>query len=92
MPNRSAGLQTRGAIRGGSSESDFIFFTLRANGKCLKFSFFVISVYYKKLGRCLKLLVPKYHPDPLNGLGDIPEKVYSAELKPIVKLRDAHSS
>ena len=44
----------------------------------------VISVYYKKLGHCLKLLVPKYHSDPSNGLGDIPEKVYSAELKPTV--------
>ena len=38
----------------------------------------------KKLGRCLKLLVPKYHPDRLNSLGDIPEKVYSAKLKPMV--------
>ena len=41
-----------------------------------KFGFFSLSVYYtKKLGRCPKLLVTKYHPDPLNGLGNIPEKV-----------------
>ena len=43
-----------------------------------------MSVNYKKIGHCPKLLVPKYHPDPLNGLGDISEKVYSTELKPIV--------
>ena len=30
--------------------------------------------------------MPKYHPGPLNSLGDIPEKVYSAELKPTVIL------
>ena len=28
--------------------------------------------------------MPKYHPDSFNDLGDIPENVYSAELKPIV--------
>ena len=28
--------------------------------------------------------MPKYLPDILKGLGDNPEKVYSAELKPII--------
>ena len=40
----------------------------------------------QKLGRSLKPLVPKYHPDPLGGLGDMYEKMYSTELKPIVAL------
>ena len=40
--------------------------------------------HYEKLGRSLKPPGPKYHPDPLTGLGDIPDKVYSTELKLIV--------
>ena len=49
-------------------------------------------MYIKKIGRCLKLLVPKYHSHPLNNLGDIPEKVYSAKLKPIVMVAIPHLS
>ena len=41
-------------------------------------------MHYEKLGRHLKLMVPKYRPDPVSRLEDISEKVYSTELKPIV--------
>ena len=41
------------------------FLTLGADGKTLKFRFFVIRVYYEKLGHMLKPLVPKFHPDLL---------------------------
>ena len=44
--------------------------------------FFVATVYYKQ-GSSLKLIVLKNRPDPLI-LEDVPEKVYSSELKPIV--------
>ena len=37
----------------------------------------------KKLGRRLKLIVPKYRPDPVSRLEDIPENEYSTELKPL---------
>ena len=43
-----------------------------------------MSVYYNKLGSGQKLIVPKYRPAPPNRLEDIPEKVYSSEVKPIV--------
>ena len=43
-------------------------------------------MHYGKLGRRLKLIVPKYRPDPVSRLEDIPEKVYSTELKQIVNL------
>ena len=40
-------------------------------------------MHYEKLGN-LKTIVPKYHPDPLGRFEDIPDNVYSTELKPIV--------
>ena len=43
-----------------------------------------MNMHCEKLGRRLKLIVPKYRPDPVSRLEDIPEKVYSTELKPIV--------
>ena len=43
-----------------------------------------MNMHYEKLGRRLRLFVPKYRPDPISRLEDIPEKVYSTELKPIV--------
>ena len=42
-----------------------------------KFLFLMMNMHYEKLGRRLKLIVPKYHPDPVSCLEDIPEKVYS---------------
>ena len=59
-------------------------------GSALNYDFCYKCVYYKKLGRRLKLLVPKHHLDPSNGLGDIPENVYTAELKPTVGFSDLH--
>ena len=53
-------------------------------GRPLNFDFFVISVYYKKLGSGLKLTVPKYRPDPWSRLEDIVKRVCTVELKPIV--------
>ena len=41
-------------------------------------------MHYEKLGRRIKLLMPKYRTDPVSRLEDIPEKVYSTKLKPIV--------
>ena len=43
-----------------------------------------MNMHYEKLGRCLKLIVPKYRPDPVSRMEDIHEKVYYMELKPIV--------
>ena len=43
-----------------------------------------MNMHYEKLGRSLKkLIVAKYRSDPVSCLEDIPEKVYSTELKPI---------
>ena len=39
------------------------FLTLGANGKTLKFRFFVIRLNYEKLGHMLKPLVPKFRPN-----------------------------
>ena len=39
------------------------FFPLGANGKTLKFRFFVIRLYYAKYGHILNPLVPKFRPD-----------------------------
>ena len=83
MPNRIAGLQTRGLYEGAAQRPTSYFLTLRVNGKSLKFWLFVISLYYKKLGRHLKPLLSKYPPDPLGRLENMPEKVYYTELKPI---------
>ena len=43
-----------------------------------------MNMHYEKLGRRPKLIVPKNRPDPVSRLEDIPEKVYSTELKPTV--------
>ena len=48
------------------------------------FDFFVIGVYYEKLGHMLKTLVPKYRPDLTARLKAIAEKQVFAKLKPIV--------
>ena len=73
-----------GLYEGAAQKATSHFLALRVNGKYPKFLFFVMNMHYKKLGRRLKLIVPKYRSDPVNHLEDIPEKVYSAELKPIV--------
>ena len=52
-------------------------------GSPLNFDLLLQVYIAKKLGRRLELLVPKYHLVTLSSLEDIPEKVYSAELKPI---------
>ena len=57
---------------------------LGANGKTLEFRFFVIRVYYEKLGHIPKLLVPKFRSDLFARLRDITEKQVPANLKPIV--------
>ena len=62
------------------------FVTLGANGKTLKFCFFVIRVYYEKLGHMLKPLVPKFRSDLFVHLKDIAEKRVPGKLKPIVTL------
>ena len=43
-------------------------------------------MHYEKLGSHLKLIVPKYRHDPVSRLEDIPGKVHSKELKPIVDI------
>ena len=60
------------------------FLTLGANGKVLKFWFFVIRVYYEKLGHMVKRLVPKFRPIMSSRLTDIAEKHVPTKLKPIV--------
>ena len=46
--------------------------------------FFVIRVYYEKLGHILNPLVPKFRSDLSVRLTDIAEKQIPAKLKPIV--------
>ena len=58
--------------------------TLGANGEALKFCFFVIRVYYEKLGHMVKPLAPNFRSDLSVRLRDIAEKQVSAKLKPIV--------
>ena len=41
-------------------------------------------MHYEKLERSLKLIAPKYRPDQVSRLEDVPENVYFTELKPIV--------
>ena len=48
------------------------------------FDFFVIKVYYEKLGHILKPVVPKFCPDLCARLRDIAEKQVHVSLKPIV--------
>ena len=61
------------------------FLTLTANGKTLKFGFFVIRAYYeKKSGHMLKPFVLKLRPDLSAHLIDIAKKQVPARLKPIV--------
>ena len=43
-----------------------------------------MNIHNEKLGRHLKLMLPKYRPDPVSRLEHIPERLYSTELKPIV--------
>ena len=64
------------------------FVTLGANGNTLKFLFFALTVYYKKLGHMLKPLVPKFRYDLSVHLKDIAKKHVPAKLKLIV----GHSS
>ena len=47
------------------------------------FLFFVIRVYYEKLGHILKPLVPKFRSDIFARFLDIAEKQVPANLKPI---------
>ena len=61
-----------------------LFLTSGANGKTLKFRFFVLRVYYEKLSHMLKLIAVKFHPDLSARLKDIAEKQVPAKLKPIV--------
>ena len=59
------------------------FLTLKGNGKTVIFLFFVIRVYYEKLGHRLKPIVPRFCPDLSALLRDIAEKQVPAKLKPI---------
>ena len=69
------------------------FLTLGANCKTLNFlSFFVIRVYYEKLGHVLKPLVLKFRPFLFIRLRDIAEKQVLMKLKPIVDERRRASS
>ena len=38
---------------------------------------FVMNTHCKNLGRSLKLIMPKYRPDPVSHLEDIPERYIS---------------
>ena len=60
------------------------FLTLGANGKAMKYRFFVIKVYYEKLGHMLKPLKSKFHSGLSARLKDVVEKQVPAKLKPIV--------
>ena len=68
------------------------FLTLGAYGNTLKFYFFVIRVYYKKLGRMLKPFAPKFRPDLSDRLKYNAEKRVPAKLKPIVGQRLTRAS
>ena len=57
---------------------------ITSNDKNLKFCFFVMGVYYEKLGHMLKPLVPKFRSDLSVRLRDIAEKQVPEKLKPIV--------
>ena len=46
--------------------------------------FFVLRVYYEKLGHILKPIVPTFRPNLFARLGNIAEKQVPANLKPIV--------
>ena len=59
------------------------FLTLGANDKAMIFWFFVIRVYYEKLGHMLKPLVPNFQPDQSARLR-YHRKQVPARLKPIV--------
>ena len=48
-------------------------------------------MYYEKLGRMLKPLLPKFRSDLFVRLTDIAEKQVPAKLKPVVGDRTAHS-
>ena len=84
LPNRSAGSAGGAIYEGVAYFAMSLFLTLGANGKTLKFWFFVIRVYYEKLGHMLKPSLPKFLPNLPARLKDIAEKQVPAELKPIV--------
>ena len=42
-----------------------------------------MNTHYEKLGRRLKVIVPKYRSRPVSHSEDISENVYSTELKPV---------
>ena len=52
------------------------------------FDFFVIRVYYEKLGHMMKPLVPKFRSDISVCLRNIAEKQVPVKLKQIVGLDD----
>ena len=69
-PYQTGALASAGvAIYEGVACAMLQFFTLAANVKILKFWFFVIRVYYEKLGDMLKPLVPKFRQDLSVPLG-----------------------
>ena len=60
------------------------FFNIRSQWQDPEILIFVIRIYYEKLGRMLKALVPKFRPDISARLKDIAEKQVPTRLKPIV--------
>ena len=58
--------------------------TMQWQARPRSFDFFVMRVYYEKLGHMLKPLVPKFRFDLSVHLRDIAEKQFPAKLKPIV--------
>ena len=50
----------------------------------MKFGFFVIRIYYEKLGHMLKPTVPKFRPNSFAHLKEITKKQVPVKLKLIV--------
>ena len=50
----------------------------------MKFGFFVIRIYYEKLGHMLKPTVPKFRPNSFAHLKEIAKKQVPVKLKLIV--------
>ena len=57
---------------------------MRAIGNTLKFGFFAMRVYYKKIDHMLKPPEPKFRSDLSSRFRDIAEKQVPAKLKPTV--------
>ena len=87
LPNRSADLCLRDPYKNGWLIAHVAFSNMRSQRRYTEiFSFFVLIVNEKILGRMLKPAVSNFHPDLSAHLTDIAEKRVPAKLKPMVAL------